>query len=117
MIIPHYLAIGLTLGEIRHSTLSDLHYYDEAYMLRREMQDELLWLNGIYTLEAFRVVLSNAFQSKNTLPEKYRDKPIMTEIREKNRVLTEEEKEEQIKLLFGNLEMMQKNFEKNKKEH
>ena len=71
----------------------------------------------MYTMEALRVVLSNAFQSKNNNPEQYRDKPIMTEIREKNRILTNEEKEDQIQILFGNLERMQKSFENSNKEH
>ncbi len=94
-----------------------MHLYDKAYRLKLEIQDELLWINGMYTMEALRVVLSNAFQSKNNNPEQYRDKPIMTEIREKNRILTNEEKEEQIQILFGNLERMQKSFENAKKEH
>lgn len=76
------------------------------------MQDELLWLNGMYTLDAFRVVLFNAFAAKGSKPQEYRNQPITAEIKEKNRVLTEEEKQEQIQMLFSNLTMMQNNFER-----
>ena len=92
-------------------TLVDLSYYDDAFKQKREMQDEAMWLNGFYTLEALSVVLGNFFAGKNANPREYRDKPILTEMREKNRVLTEEEKQEQIKILFGNLDIMQKSFE------
>lgn len=92
-------------------TLVDLSYYDDAFKQKREMQDEAMWLNGFYTLEALNVVLGNFFADKNAQKLKYRDTPILTEMREKNRVLTEEEKQEQIQILFGNLENMQKKFE------
>lgn len=76
------------------------------------MQDMWCWLNGLYNYEAFAVVLSNAFKDKGQQPAKYRDKPLYIEHKEKNRVLTEEEKKDQIALLFGNLERMKNNFER-----
>lgn len=92
-------------------TLVDLTYYDDAFQQQREIHDEEMWLNGFYTLEALNVVLGNFFAPKGAKTKEYRDKPILTEMREKNRVLTEEEKQEQINILFGNLEIMQRNFE------
>lgn len=92
-------------------TLVDLTYYDDAFQKQREMQDEAMWINGLYTLEALNVVLGNFFAPKGAPPKEYRDTPILTEMREKNRILTEEEKQEQINILFGNLENMQKKFE------
>lgn len=76
------------------------------------MQDELLWLNGMYTLDALRVVISNAFPSKGSKTQEYRDRPITTEIKEKNRVLTEEEKLQQVKMLWNTFSVMQGNFER-----
>lgn len=80
-------------------------------MQKREIIDEIMWMNGRYTMEAFEVVLANAFKKEGSPPEKYREMPLMKEYREQNRVLTEEEKQEQINILFGNLENMQKKFE------
>ena len=66
----------------------------------------------MYVYEAFSVVLSNAFASKGAKPQTFRDRPILAEYKEKNKVLTEEEKQAQIELLFSNLSLMQKNFER-----
>ena len=97
-----------------HSTLSDLSLYDAAYELKRDMYDELFWINGMYTLEALNVVISNVLSAKGASPKSYRDKPILMEVREKTKELSQEEKQEQIDILFGNLSLMQKKFEKNK---
>lgn len=86
--------------------------YDDAYMKKREMIDEMMWLNGMYTMEAIRIVVSGMFAKQGQAAEKYRDKPILTEYRESHRVLTEEEKQEQIQMLFSNLTIMQGNFER-----
>lgn len=79
--MPHYLALGLTKSEIMSSTLVGLKVYDEAYKLKREMQDEMLYLSGIYTYEAVAISLSNAFRGKGKKAEKYRDKPILQSIK------------------------------------
>ena len=62
--------------------------------MKRELRDEEMWVNGMYTMEAFRVVLTNAFSQKGAKPVEYRDKSLLQEIKDKNRVLTEEEKQE-----------------------
>jgi len=107
------LAIGVSLKEIYHSTLVELSLYDKAYELKEEINDTHSWLIGMYMYEAMTVVVSNAFASKGAKPKTYREKPILAEYKDKNRELTEEEKQEQIKTLFDNLSLMQKNFERN----
>lgn len=86
--------------------------YDDAYERKREIVDEMMWINGMYTIKALRVVVSEIFAKNGQSTEKYADVPILTEAREKNRVLTEEEKQEQIQILFSNLSVMQGNFER-----
>lgn len=76
------------------------------------MQDELMWISGRYTLEAFSVTLANAFAEKGKQPVEYRKMSYTAEYKENHRVLTEEEKQEQIQMLFGNLAIMQSNFER-----
>lgn len=110
-VIPHYLALDIPLKEIKHSTLSDLSYYDEAHKIKDEMKDSWCWFMGAYVKEAFQVVMANAFAKKGAQPVTYRESPFLKEFHEQNRVLTEEEKQEQISILFGNLEIMQHNFE------
>lgn len=80
--------------------------------MKEEMRDTWTWLQGMYNHEAFAVVISNAFADKGAKPAKYREQPIMVEAKNKNRVLTEEEKQNQIDMLFGQLEVMQHNFER-----
>ena len=75
--MPHYLSIGVSKQDILHDTINGLRVYDEAYKLKREMQDEMLYLSGIYTYEAVSVALSNAFRGKGKKPIEYRDKPIL----------------------------------------
>ena len=75
--MPHYLAIGVTKYEILHSTLNGLKVYDKAYKMKREMQDEMLYLSGIYTYEAVTTALSNAFRKKGSKAIEYRKEPIL----------------------------------------
>ena len=91
--------------------MSDLNLYDDAYKIKEEINDTNNWLLGMYVHEAVAVVISNAFAGKGEAPKKYRDKPILAEYKENNRELTEEEKQSQIDALFGNLQLMQHNFE------
>lgn len=58
--------------------------------------------------------LSNAFKKKGSKPIQYRTKGILSEIEERNRPLTEEEKIEQTNNLFAMLGEMQARFEASK---
>ena len=71
-----------------------------------------MWINGMYTLDALSVVMSNAFAAKGSKGKDYRSMPIMSEIKERNRELTEEEKLEQVQMLWNSLSIMQSNFER-----
>lgn len=62
--------------------------YAQYYLLKRRAMNEELWLQGIYTANAFQTVLGNAFGKKKL---KYLEKPL--EIFEK----TEAEKEQEIR--------------------
>lgn len=103
--------MDVPLKEIRHLTLSDLSYYDDAHKTKEEMKDMWCWLMGFYVHEAVGVVASQIMPSKGAPPVHYRESPIFKEITTKNKELTEEEKQAQIAILFGNLEIMKSNFE------
>lgn len=112
------MAIGVNKNDFFHSTPKELTYYDKAYELRRKVKDEQDFMLANYIYEAIAVVIHNAFAKKNSQPLKFRDKPYLQEIEEKkylNRELTVDEKSSAIDILFGNLESMQRKFEKSKK--
>lgn len=50
--------------------------YRRAYRLRREMDNEQAWLEGLYVFDAFAVVLSNAFSKRGSRTQNYMEKPI-----------------------------------------
>lgn len=74
--------------------------YRKAYKLRREMENEQAWLQGLYVYDAFAVVLANAF-GKHGSSKQYLEQPIdifpLTESQKKQR--EREEKEKMIKTL------------------
>ena len=102
------MAIGLSLDEIRHHTLSDLGLYDDAQPFKDEIKDMWNWLMGAYVQEAMSVTLANAFSKKGAKEAKYRNEPFLKGKRE----LTEAEKKAQVQALFGKLEVMKSNFDR-----
>ena len=99
--------MGLSLKDIRHSTLSDLRFYDEGYKRKRKMIDEIAYFDGYYTYEAVAVAIGNAFRGKGQKPHKYRDKPILFEDSEANLQKLRE-------AFVAALETMKTNFELSK---
>jgi len=76
------------------------------------MRDMWCWMNGLYTLDAITVTVSNVLASKGTPPRNYKERPILAVAKEQNRVLTEEEKLEQVQMLWDKLASMQSSFER-----
>ena len=62
--------------------------YAQSYLLKRRVQNEEMWLNGIYTVHAFQTALGNAFSKKK---HEYLKQPL--DIFEK----TEAEKQQEIR--------------------
>lgn len=86
--------------------------YEDAYILRRKMDDEQAWLSGIYTYEAVAIALANAFRKKGHQAQEYRKEPILKNWNQKEP--SEAEKIAATKRLFAQLELMQKSFEMGK---
>ena len=79
--------------------------YSEAKILWRKEVDEISYYMGIYTMNAFGVVLANAFSKKGTSKAEYYEKPIfdMAEDAEKNKItddMSEEEKMKRVEQVF-----------------
>lgn len=84
-------------------------------MLKRKMDDELAYFQGYYTYEAVAIAVGNAFRGKGQKAIEYRKKPILAEIEEKNRPMTEDEIQRQRDLFVESLKTMKTNFDLAKK--
>jgi len=114
-VLPQCLAVGVTEEYFWNAYPIEIEPYFEAQRIRRKIHDEEAYFQGLYTMEAFAVVLGNAFRKKNTKPLEYRKQPILREADEKNRPLSPKEAEEKAKRdadrLFHRLEIARFNAE------
>ena len=77
--LPLYLAMGMTKDDFLHSTPYELVAYEDAFHLRREIEDEKAWLQGLYNYRAFMVALSHfgAGLSGKKSQAEYMNEPLM----------------------------------------
>ena len=63
--------------------------YRKAYRLKRELENEQAWLQGLYVYDAFAVCLSNLFRKSGSKKQNYFEKPVdifpLTEKEKENR--------------------------------
>ena len=93
-LLPQCLAVGMTADQFWNSYPVEVEPYCEAQKIRRRINDEEAWFGGLYTLEAISVVMGNAFRKKNSKPIEYRKQPILREIYEKSKPLSQKEIDE-----------------------
>ena len=92
----------------------------DAYHLKRQIEDEKLWMLGGYVFDAVSLAMSNSFKKKGQKGKEYFEvvkEPItkrVSEERDENN-LTESEKKTKTELLFKNLEIMAANHRLSKK--
>lgn len=68
-----YIAYGMTYEQYWYGDPFMTRAYAQAYLLKRKIQNENMWIQGAYIANAFGTVLSNAFSKKNA---KYLEKPL-----------------------------------------
>ena len=87
--------------------------YREAFRLKRELENEQAWLQGLYIYDAFAVCLVNAFSKRGASKQNYLERPIdihpLTEREKKRR-----EQEEYAKMQRA-LETMRREQQRKKK--
>ena len=87
--------------------------YREAYRLKRKIDNEQAWLQGLYVMDAFAVCLGNAFSKRGSKKLTYTEKPIdifpLTEEEKALRLQEENEKMQKAMEL-----MMRKQRKRNK---
>lgn len=70
--------------------------YRKAFKLKRELDNEQAWLQGLYVYDAFAVCMSNVFAKRGSSKQNYLEQPIdifpLTEEEKKRREQKEMEK-------------------------
>ena len=73
--------------------------YRKTYRLKRQIENEQAWLQGLYFYDAFAVCLENAFGKKGRKKQQYVDRPFdifpLTKMEKKRRELEAELKMQQ----------------------
>ena len=73
---PYFMLYGMTYEQYWFGDPWIVKAYKQAYDLQCRKRNEELWLGGVYTLDAFSTVLSNAFRKKGTQAARYMSKPL-----------------------------------------
>lgn len=68
--------MGMTPSQYWDEAPSLATAYRQAHRLRREAENELAWLQGLYMYDAFGTVLANAFARRGAKRVNYMEKPI-----------------------------------------
>lgn len=91
---PWYLSIGMTWREYWRGDPEIVRHFREAYRLREEHENQMLWLQGLYVYDAL-CAASPIFRSlakRGTKPHAYVKEPYPITRRETNRDAEEKER-------------------------
>ena len=104
---------GFTVNDIDFSNPSELEPYAQAYRLENKERDAEMhaWI-GSYMISAIAVSVEKVIFGRKSKLE-YIKKPIIEQIEEENRVLTDEDIQKLREQLMNKLINMQKTFEAN----
>ena len=83
------MAMGMTYEQYWDAPPHLAVAYRKAHRLRRELDNEMAWLQGLYVYDAFAVCMKNAFSKRGAKKEQYIEKPFdifpLTESEKKRR--------------------------------
>ncbi len=100
------LFLGASMKEALECSPRQLWPYEDAFIMREKYDDKIAYYHGFYSMEAFGITLGNAFRKKGTKPMPWLKKPILQEIEDQDKPLTEEEKQRKVDAHFHRLEIM-----------
>lgn len=103
---------GLSVDDIDWSSPADMEPYLKMHKEELKEKDYLAWLQGQYTLSAVSVAVEHCLAGRKA-KSKYIRKPLLQELEEQNKPLTEEEIQRQRELFVAKLQAMKTNFELN----
>ena len=108
------MAMGMPYAEFWDGCPHMAVDYREAYRLKRQVENEQAWIQGLYVFDAFAVCLANAFAKRGSKKQMYMERPIdifpLTEREKKRR-----EQEEYAKMQAA-MEQMRRNQQRRKKQ-
>lgn len=103
---------GLSVDDIDWSSPADMKPYLKMHKEELKEKDYLAWLQGQYTLSAVSVAVEHCLAGRKA-KSKYIKKPLLQEMEERNKPITEEEIQRQRELFVAKLQAMKTNFELN----
>ena len=84
-------------------------YYRKAYKLKRQVDNENAWLQGLYFFDAVSVAISNALRKRGQKAKKYIESPIdIFPLTEKEKKRREQQEYVKMQKQFQILQQMQK---------
>ena len=96
--LPNALAIGVPWDVFWHLSPKKLKSFEKAYVLRRKLEDEKMWMMGQYIMSALDATVCNNFlwKGKHGKASEYVKKPILSDIEEKTKENKYKESSEEV---------------------
>lgn len=99
------------MEDINQSCPTDLQPYVDAHRISEEIDDRHMWMNGMYTIEAYMATTGNMFRGKGEQLYKYPEHPKLQNT--VNSINAEEEKQRQVDMFFAQEKMRRINWKIN----
>lgn len=68
--------MGMTLEQFWDESPYLVQYYKKAFRLKRELENEMAWIQGLYVYDAIAVVLQNVLRKRGQKRENYIERPL-----------------------------------------
>ena len=94
----------MSYEEFWYKDVKLVEYYRKAHEQKTRRENEMMWMQGIYYLEALQATVGNMFMKKGSKPHEYPKAPypITEQEREARREQEERLKQERMKAAFAN---------------
>lgn len=89
------MAIGMTYDQYWYGDPLMVRAFYKANKLKREMDDETAWTNGLYVLSALNATVGNMFKKQGQTPFEYPSEPFSASNKRERKAKTEEQEEQE----------------------
>lgn len=98
--------MGLSEGEFWEKNITKIRPYLRARDIKKEEQNYMLWLQGLYFANAVSVSLYNAFAKKGSKAKQYMEEPLrITPLTDNEKKEKAEREREKVIAFFSNLKV------------
>ena len=115
-LLPFYLMIGVSREMFMDSDPVDLEPYDLMYRRKRNEENEMMHLQGVYFADALVATVGNMFRKKGTTPMEYPQEPYRIFPYTEEELEEKKEKELQKAIAYFNNMMAESKRKKKKKQ-